>query len=384
MNACRCPRLNATTPSVLLGSLLALLACAATDWPNVVGEVEHTHAEEHGQYDFPYVISGHEHILTYDGSHDVVNDVDPAVKLVVFVHHGGRQNPVSYHERMQASLERAHADRPGLSLLGSTMIVSPGMIGNHHIADHPDRYANGHYPYWSGSWREGANSANQPSVSNYDLLDAMMLHIVDRFRGVRAIVQIGHSAGGQLVSRYSVGTPVWDTLRSRGIALRFIIASPSSMLYFDRKRPDLEAGLGFVDYTSTVPVVNGSQCTGFNVYKHGFAQPVPYVARRTPVEMLESFRERDVFILQGSEDNDPQADGLSTNCPDMLQGRHRVERGVRYYEYLGHFFGPEIYQTKFLEVVPGIGHSSGPLFLAGPVRDMVFIDADSAAAAVVG
>lgn len=384
MNACRCPRFDATTPSVLLGGWLALLACVAPDLTTMVGEVEHMPAEEHGQYDFPYVIGGHEHILTYEGSHDVVNDVDPAVKLVVFVHHGGRQNPVSYHERMQASLERADADRPGLSLLESTMIVSPGMIGNHHIADHPERYTNGHYPYWSGSWREGANSANQPSVSNYDLLDAMMLHIVDRFPGVRAIVQIGHSAGGQLVSRYSVGTPVWETLRSRGIALRFIVASPSSMLYFDRERPNLETGEGFVDYTSTVPVVNGSPCTGFNVYKHGFEEPVPYMARRTPAEMLESFRERDVFVLQGSEDNDPQADGLSTNCPDMLQGRHRVERGVRYYEYLGHFFGPEIYQTKFLEVVPGIGHSSGPLFLAEPVRGMVFIDADSAAAAVAG
>ena len=96
------------------------------------------------------------------------------------------------------------------------MIIAPGMIGEAHIKDNPKRYAGKNYPHWDGGWREGEPSRSKPQVSNFDLLDGMVLHIADRYPNVKAIVHAGHSAGGQLLSRYSFGTPVYDVLRARG------------------------------------------------------------------------------------------------------------------------------------------------------------------------
>jgi beta-aspartyl-peptidase (threonine type) len=311
-----------------------------------------------------------------------MRQTDPAVKLVVFVHHGGSQNPVTYFNSMRAALQAAAADWPALDLLRTTMIISPGMIGDQHIADNPKRYQGKHYPYWNGGWREGVPSVNKPQVSNFDLLDGMVLHVANRFPNVKAIVHAGHSAGGQLVSRYSFGTPVYDVLRTRGIFVRYIISNPSSVLYFDRQRPDLVTGKGFIDYRSRIPVLAEGECREFNTYKYGLDGLVPYMTRRPVAAMLASFRQREIYLLQGEADTDPMADGLDRDCPGMLQGRFRLERGQRYYEYLGHYFGPQIYQTKFLALTPGVGHSAADMFKSKAGKPLIFIDAESAAGAM--
>ena len=264
-------------------------------------------------------MNGQEHVLTYEGTHDVMRQPDPAVKLVVFVHHGGSENPVTYFKHMKTALDAAAADSPGRNLSGTTMIISPGMISEAHIKDNPKRYAGKNYPYWGGGWREGEPSRSTPQVSNFDLLDGMVLHIADRYPNVKAIVHAGHSAGGQLLSRYSFGSPVYDVLRARGIYVRYVIGNPSSMLYFDRQRPDLVAGKGFVDYRSRVPVLAEGECKDFNTYKYGLDGMVPYMTRRPVSAMLASFRKRDLYLINGTADMDPMADGLDRDCPGLLQ-----------------------------------------------------------------
>ena len=337
---------------------------------------------EHAQFDFPVALNGQTHILTYDATHDVTRTRDPRVKLVVFVHHGGSQNPSTYFKHLITALNAANVDRPSLNLKGTTLVVAPGMIGPQHLADRPARYASGRYPAWNNGWREGADAVNRPGVSNFDLLDAMVRHIVTFYPGVKAVVHVGHSAGGQLLSRYSLGTPVYDELKGRGIFVRYIIANPASVLYLDRQRPDLIAETGFVDYRGRVPFVDGRDCLEFNKYKYGLEEMVPYMTRRPVAAMLASFRQREVFMFQGLEDKNPMGDGVDRDCPALLQGRFRLERGKRYYDYLGHFFGPEIYKTKFIEFAPGIAHSGGQMFLSERGKAIIFVNADSAAAAL--
>jgi hypothetical protein len=262
------------------------------------------------------------------------------------------------------------------------MVLSPAMIFEWHLTDDPDRYAHGHYPWWSGGWRAGADSENPPTVSNFALIDALILHAVNRFPGIRAVVQIGHSAGGQLVSRYAVGTTVHDELRERGIHMRSIIANPSSFLYLDRQRPNLAADRGFIDYSDGVPLVGEESCSDFNDYLYGMDGRDPYMRRRPDADMLAAFRGRDIWILNGMEDNNPAARDMDPSCPAALQGRHRLERGRRYYEYLGHFFGPEVYDSKFMELVPGVGHSGRGMYMSDQGKAIIFIDADGVAAAM--
>ena len=344
-------------------------------------KVANFQAWQHGRFDFPVTIGGQEHILTYDGTHDVMRDADARVKLVVFVHHGGSQNPNSYFDGVMDALDVADRDRPELNLKATTLVVSPAMIGECHMADNPERYARGHYPFWDGRWMEGANSLNDPPVSNYDLLDGVVRQIADFYPGVKAVVHVGHSSGGQLLNRYSFGTPVYDELQARGIFVRYIVANPGSVLYFDRQRPDLSAEEGFVDYRGRVPLVAGSECVNFNRYRRGLAElaeRAPYMTRRPVAAMLAGFRERELVLFQGLADTLPR--GLASQSCEGLQGRYRLEMGKRYYEYLGHFFGPDIYETKSIVFAPGVGHNSREMFLSEPGRAIIFIDADSAAA----
>ena len=336
---------------------------------------------EDASSNFTTTVEGQEVVLTYEGTHDVHRDVDTEVRLLVLVHHDGRINPVGSFNHVMAGLEAAAIDRPDLRLSETTMVLSPGMITEWHLVENSDRYADAHYAWWGGWWRGGANTVVLPTVSNFELIDALILHVADRFPSLRAVVQVGHSAGGQLVNRYAVGSGVHDQLRERGIYMRSIIANPSSFLYFDRQRPNLSAESGFLDFSEGIPQVADGACPTFNTYLYGMDDLVPYMGRRPIADMLAAFRTRDIWIFNGMDDNRVAPD-MDTSCPASLQGGHRLERGRRYYEYLGHFFGPDVYSSKFLELVPDVGHDGRDMYSSDQGKAIIFIDADSAAAAM--
>lgn len=328
--------------------------------------------EEHASFDFPAEIGGREYILTYEGTHDIVEEVDPEVRHVVIVHHGAGQNPVSYFNRALGS----YSQRPDrVRIERESMVISVAAIGEDHVLDDPDRYDAGHYPYWGSGWRGGEESLNVPAVSNFDLMDAMALHIADEFPGVESMVFQGHSAGGQVMSRYAVGSEAHDALEERGVRVRYVISNPSSFLYLDRRRPDLDADEGVVDYADEEPVVDDEPCPGFNDYHYGFEEDVPaYMTRRDTEEMISDFRDREVFVFQGAEDNDPEASLLDRGCSAMTQGEHRLERGERYFDYLGEVYGSEVYETTSLVVVPDVGHSSTQMFASREGQEILFLD----------
>jgi hypothetical protein len=68
-----------------------------------------------------------------------------------------------------------------------------------------------------------------------------------------------------------------------------------------------------------------------------------------------------VIYLLGADDDASDAEGLDLNCGAMLQGRHRLERGLIYFNYLRLFFGPDILRRQKLEVVPFAGHDGGKM-----------------------
>lgn len=336
---------------------------------------------EHASLDFTTTVEGQEVALTYEGTHDVIQDEDPDIRLLVLVHHDGRRNSVSSFNYVMAALDSAAIDRPELRLPERTMVLSPTMLSEWHMVENPARYTDGHYAWWEGWWRGGANSVILPTVSNFELIDALILHVADRFPSLRAVVQVGHSAGGQLVSRYAVGSTVHDQLRERGIYMRSIIANPSTFLYLDRQRPNLAAEGGFIDYDQGTPLVAEEPCPTFNDYLYGLDDLVPYMARRPIADMLAAFQRHDIWLLNGMLDNRVAPD-MDTSCPASLQGGNRLERGRRYYEYLGHFFGPDVYESKFIELVPDVGHDGRGLYASDQGRAIIFIDADSASAAI--
>jgi trehalose 6-phosphate synthase len=61
------------------------------------------------------------------------------------------------------------------------------------------------------------------------------------FPDLKTVVLAGHSGGGQLVHRYAVVGKAPAALASAGIHLRYVVANPSSYVYFSDARPALNA-----------------------------------------------------------------------------------------------------------------------------------------------
>jgi len=177
--------------------------------------------------------------------------------------------------------------------------------------------------YWSSGWKSGDQSKDFERVSAFEVLDRM----VEMFHGVAVV---GHSAGGQFVTRYAAGT------RLQG--LTFIVANPGSYLYLDATRP-----------------VSGD-CPGFNEYKYGLEHPNSYMI----AGVSGDYPDRDVIYLLGSDDTSIDQ-YLDTSCAANRQGLNRYDRGRKFYEHLERHYGRPVHR---LGIVQGVGHSPSKMINA--------------------
>lgn len=62
--------------------------------------------------------------------------------------------------------------------------------------------------------------------------------------------------------------------------------------------------------------------------------------------------------LLGEDDNSGCANALDISCGAELEGASRLERGLNYHRYLGHYYGGGVYARHEIETIPGAGHGS--------------------------
>ena len=76
-------------------------------------------------------------------------------------------------------------------------------------------------------------------VTAFGALDALLTRFADAqaFPALKAVVVAGHSAGGQLSQRYAAVARADAALKARGVAVRIVVANPSSYLWFGAERP---------------------------------------------------------------------------------------------------------------------------------------------------
>jgi len=239
--------------------------------------------------------------------------------------------------------------------LAQTLIVAPRFLTvDDTEAATTDRL------YWSDSgWKSGSPSLTSPyprptTVSSYDVLDALVERATstDVLPNLQRVVIAGHSAGGQVVNRYAASAHV-DVTRA-GVSLRYVVANPSSYLYFDTRRPD--AG-GFRTLTAS----EVSACSSYNNYKYGLARLNAYTAA-SPQPLPARYAGARVDYLLGELDTDPNDSSLDTTCAAKWQGPTRFARGSNYFRYLGTVLGDGVYDRQDLAVVPGVGHSAHDMF----------------------
>ena len=284
--------------------------------------------------------------LAYWSSVDLAGPLDR--RRAVIVVHGDERNADDYFAYAQEAARLEGSD---------ALIVAPRFP----TAD--DRPPTGDLRWTDASWKEGEPSESdrrqrgEPGVSSFEALDRLIEAIVLADPALEDVVIAGHSAGGQFVQRYAAGARL-----ATGPRYRFVVANPSSYLYLDDRRPDSGE-------FRTPSARTRRSCRGFNDYKYGMEQLPPQMAVLGAARLTEQYRRRDVTILLGADDRS-RGENLDESCAADLQGQHRFERGMRFYQYVTTLFPPS--GRHQLEVVPDAPHDAEVMLTSEAGRAALF------------
>jgi len=285
--------------------------------------------------------------LTINGSQATVGlskdwkQPQPNTRRAVIVIHGRLRNAQTYLR----SAERA-AYRSGYR--STTLLIAPQFLNQKDIVKHqlPDSILRWH----RNDWMDGDTSVGPVQVSSFAVIDAILARLSDRklFPALREVIIAGHSAGAQVVQRYvAVGKGGADLLKE-GITLRYVIANPSSYVYFTAQRPE---------------PVDAASCPTFDTWKYGLNKLPSYASKETPEQIEQAYVKRNVTYLLGQLDTDINHPALDKTCAAQAQGAYRLIRGHNFFNYLQQRH-PEGLNQRLIEV-PGVGHD-GDTILTSP------------------
>src|SRR4051794_3113633 len=232
------------------------------------------------------------------------------------------------------------------------------------------------FHHWSDSGWVRGDAAAGSSLSSYAVVDEMVARLATpgRFPNLTRIIVAGHSAGGQFTHRYAAANGQ-DGINV-AIPMRYVGANPSSYLYVDGTRPHFDGSAGFdVPYAFACtgnfldPRCPGFRSaplcpTSFNDWHYGLDDLSGYASSMGSSALRTRLLARQVFILVGMLDNDPNHPELDTSCEARLQGPHRLARGMNQTAYLHARFASQHHTTLFQ--VDGAGHDSQAMFVAPP------------------
>ena len=268
----------------------------------------------------------------------------PHVTRAIVIFHGKGRNAEGYFRSGKDAVDAAGKAGRG------TVVIAPQFLAEEDAeAHHLDpSFLRWHHQHWEG----GENAVGPAAISSFDAIDAVLAQLADRsrFPDLAQVVLAGHSGGGQILQRYAVVGRGEEALTKLGVRVRYVIANPSSYVYFSEDRPQNTGG--FAPYTGS--------CKGFNRWKYGLQEAPPYVGQSSLAEMEESYSRRDVIYLLGTADTDPHHPDLDVSCEGEAEGPYRLARGTAYFAYLKARHAEGFAQR--LWEVPGVAHDERGMF----------------------
>ena len=207
---------------------------------------------------------------------------NPTIRRLVIVIHGSRRNAGSYFRRMNRAAREAGVE-------AETQVIAP-----HFRIAGDDGVTGERLLYWDrgADWKQGDDSALFPggAVGSFAALDRMRAWLARMrlYPNLGRVLIAGHSAGGQFVQRYAMGSAAAPD--GPTVPVRYVVANPSSYMYLDGRRPD-----GKGDFAEN----RGSARCLVNAYKYGPEGRNDYMAAEPLDAMVRRYRMRDVVYLLG-------------------------------------------------------------------------------------
>ncbi|KAG2180701.1 hypothetical protein INT44_003708 [Umbelopsis vinacea] len=281
-------------------------------------------------------IADHRYIANYHTANASRQDITRAVIVV----HGKRRDAWNYYRAIQSAVKVSNVNASKIFIMAPLFLSTWDM----------DLAKPTSLIWKDNSWMDGGDAINH-TISSFSVLDYLVTHFSDksRFPNLDSVVITGHSGGAQLVQRYSlVGNDSTD-----GINLRYVIANPSSFVYFNEYRPR---------------GVSPTLCPGYNTWKYGIMKPPRYVLDSPRVRgltdlgsTLETFAARDVVYMNGQYDNFTSGGLLDTGCEAEAQGVSHIDRGLAYWSYITSIL-PLSNFNQDIEIVPFMNHNATGMF----------------------
>ncbi|CAO1623126.1 unnamed protein product [Jaminaea pallidilutea] len=244
------------------------------------------------------------------------HDESDAEQVFIIIH-GVKRNADSYW----ATLNNAWADARNMSLGSASpnsIRVAPLFFSSER--DEPALNATtlgwGDPSGWTGG--DGSTHPSGSNLSPFGALDALLDHFssMQKFPKVKRVTFVAHGAGAQVLQRYAV---LGADSKRPSLAVRYVIADPSTMLYFTRDRP---------------VEVNATECPRFNDFRYGFSNySAPYPLAGSRASLFKRYLKRDVRYLIGEEDT--RSDKGDQLCGGKATGGPiRRDRSYNYWAYL--------------------------------------------------
>lgn len=271
-------------------------------------------------------------------------------RALVMIHGAGRDAD-NYFRTALAAAFLANA-------LEDAIVIAPRIASNNGSGC-KDVLATGEVNWNCSSWRSGGVATNESELTSYDLVDGILRKLARKeiFPNLKAIVLVGHSAGGQYVARYVMASQVHDKL---GVPVTYIVSNPSSYAYPDSSRPVPGA-------EEWRPVSDSGNCANYDRWPYGFQNRQGYTAKLTDDQLRKNLAARPVTYLLGGLDTLPLA-GFDSSCSAMAQGANRYERGQSYAKYVNQKYKA---QHK-VAPIPLCGHNARCMFTAESALTLLF------------
>jgi pimeloyl-ACP methyl ester carboxylesterase len=225
------------------------------------------------------------------------NQPQPQVTRAVVTFHGEGRDVDGYYRATLRAAEQAGGDASASSIL-----VAPQFLNEEDARAH--RLPASVLRWRQGTWEGGVDASGPSSVSAFEVIDAIAAHLSDRrlFPNLRVIVLAGHSGGGQAVQRYAIVGRVERVADAR-IHIRYVVANPSSYLYFSDDRPRFEKG------SYRFEAASGHGCQNFNHWKYGPVDVQQDYVRKSAASgwqtLEDAYAQKDVLYLLRTDDVDP-------------------------------------------------------------------------------
>jgi pimeloyl-ACP methyl ester carboxylesterase len=291
-------------------------------------------------------------------------------RALIMVHGAGR-NADHYFATSTAAAFLAGA-------LQNTIVIAPHFIAGNDKPQ-PNEIV---WPERGENWRSGGMSPTNPTISSFDFLDEIVRKLADKktFPNLRRIVVAGHSAGGQVATRYAMTNKVHGT---PGVSISYVVANPSSYAWPAAVRPlptgdadpanaaGAKEALGpegeKVHTNFTFGPFDSTKAPGYDRWPSGLESRTGYAAGVSDEQLIKQLVERPTTYLLGQVDVLPLG-GFDSSPNAMAQGPTRRARGEAFFKYITETLGAK-HQAM---IVPECGHNDRCIFTTNVVFPVIF------------